>query len=140
MTNTDCPIQTADDTVNEREEDYESLVHAFGWYYLLCLFTICEPDIGQENCIGYDSSDNEDILDDDPGGEGGDTNSNCGAGGDGGHQEGRQGEEEGHQEGHAARDNLEIMKEGNTNWSTALSAIPEGWSRKMPMKWWHKDH
>ena len=106
MTNTDCPVQTADDTVSEREEDDEGLVHAFGWFYLFCLFTICEPDIGQEHCIGNDSSDNEDILDDDPGCEGGDTNSNCGAGGYGGHQEGRQGEEEGHQEGHAARDNL----------------------------------
>jgi hypothetical protein len=29
MKNTDCPIQKADDAVNKREEDDESLVHAF---------------------------------------------------------------------------------------------------------------
>ena len=67
---------------------------------------ICKPDIGKEDSVGNDSGNNEDILDDDPGGESCDANSNTGAGGDGGDQEGGQGEEEGHQERHAARHNL----------------------------------
>ena len=106
MKNTESPIEDSDDGVEEREDDDECLVCVFCSFLLVLFCTFCKPDVGQENCIGKDGSDNEDILDDDPSSESCDALSNRRAGGDGWHQEGGQGQEESHQEWHTARDNL----------------------------------
>ena len=109
----DYKVQWADGDVDEGEEEDEGLVHGLGWDYLLRFCAINEPDVGKESSIGNDSGDNEDILDDDPGGEGGDANSNTRAGGDGGDEEGGEGEEQGDKEGHTARNNLENKNDEN---------------------------
>ena len=82
------PVSDGDGKVDSWEDNDEDLVNIPGWT-LLILFTASSiSDIDENNSIGEDSGDNEDILDENPGSEGRDTNSYRRAEGDGGDKEG----------------------------------------------------
>ena len=84
MEKADWPIDYGDDEVDQGEDEDKSLICAFSKFFLLLISAIWESEIGKKNSISHDSSNDEDILDDDPSSERSDTNSNRRAGGDGG--------------------------------------------------------
>ena len=84
MEKTDWPIDYRDDEVDEWEDEDKILVCGFSNFFLLLVSVIREPEMCEKKSISQDSSNDEDILNDDPHSEGGDTNSNRGTGGDGG--------------------------------------------------------
>ena len=86
MEKTDGPINYSDNEVDQGEDEDKSFIRAFANFFLLLISAIREPEIGEENRISHDGSNDEDILDEDPSSEGSDTNSNRGTGGDGGDQ------------------------------------------------------
>ena len=87
MEKTDRPVDSDDDKVEEGEDDDEYLVSCYNCILLDLFRATSKSDISEEDSIGHDSSNNEEILDDDPSSESRDTNSNMRAGGDGRHQE-----------------------------------------------------
>ena len=107
MSEADTPVGDDDNKVGEGEERDEHLVCRPGRIVLRLLTAPCEPDVDKNTGIAKDGSNNEDILDDDPGTESRDANSHRRTGGDGGHQESSEGEEQSDQETHPARNYLE---------------------------------
>ena len=64
-----CPIEQSDDEVDYREDSDEGPVNILGNSLFLFIHPIREPEEGKEGGISHDSSDEEDILDDDPSSE-----------------------------------------------------------------------
>ena len=66
---TDSPIEQSDDEIYDREDSDEGPVNILGNFLLLLINPIREPEECKEEGISHDSSDEEDILDDDPSSE-----------------------------------------------------------------------
>ena len=65
-----CPIEQSNDDINNWEDSDEDPINISSNSLLLLINPIREPEEGQERSISHDSSDEEDILDDDPSSEG----------------------------------------------------------------------
>ena len=100
------PVSDGDGKVDSWEDNDEDLVNIPGWTLLILLATSSISDIDENNSIGENSGDNEDILDENPGSEGRDTNSYWRTEGDGGDKESCKRKKESYQETHPARNNL----------------------------------
>ena len=66
---TDSPIEQSDDEIYDREDSDEGPVNILGNFLLLLINPIREPEECKKEGISHDSSDEEDILDDDPSSE-----------------------------------------------------------------------
>ena len=91
MSKTDNPVDGSNEKVDEREDNNENLVSITCWILLILITSSSISDEEENDSISEDSSNNKDILDEDPGSESRDTNSNRWTGGDGGYQEGCKG-------------------------------------------------
>ena len=69
MDEADSPIEQSDDEIYDREDSDEGPVNILGNSLLLLINPIREPEECKEEGISHDSSDEEDILDDDPSSE-----------------------------------------------------------------------
>ena len=87
MHKTYSPVSDGDGKVDSWEDNDEDLVNIPGRTLLILLATSSISDIDENNSVGKDSGDDEDILDENPGSEGRDTNSYRGAEGDSGDKE-----------------------------------------------------
>ena len=88
MYKTYSPVSYGDGKVDSRKYNDEDLVNIIGWPLIILLTASSISDVVENNSVGKDSGDNEDILDENPGSEGRDTNSYRRAEGDGGDKEG----------------------------------------------------
>ena len=66
MEDADSPIEQSDDEIYDREDSDERPINILGNFLLLLINPIREPEECKEEGISHDSSDEEDILDDDP--------------------------------------------------------------------------